>query len=141
MLGRHQLVEDQEELERVRRPDDEIVIGVFACVEVESAQPRPIEKLGDDLLDVHPLGVVAGVDEHLGLWTQVEAHRVRRAPVGQVRGVEPWLEKLVLDQQTDPGWQGRVDLPQAVAQTPGSRTEVILARIVGAVGEPQAHDR
>src|SRR5205807_3330699 len=119
VLGGHQLVEDEEELERVRRSDYQIVVGVLARVEVESPQPRPIEKLGDDLLDVHALRMVTGVNEHLRLRTKVVAYRVSGAPVRQVGAVEPRLEKLVLDQQADSGWELRVDQFQRLAQTSG----------------------
>ena len=67
LLGRDQLGEDEEQLIGVDRADGEIVVGVLAAVEVEAAQPALIEQDGDDMLDVGALGMVAGIDQHLGL--------------------------------------------------------------------------
>src|SRR5919112_291815 len=64
--GGGQLAEDQEELERVDRPDDQVVVGVLAVVEVKAAEPPLLVEQGDDLLDVHPVRVVAEVDEDAG---------------------------------------------------------------------------
>ena len=108
---------------------------------MKAAKPPALEKARDDLLDVHALGVVSGVDEHLSLWAQLETHCIRRSPVRQVGAVEPGLEKLVLDQQTDSRGQCGVDLLQAFTKAHGARTQVVLARIVGAVRKPQADDR
>ena len=114
-FGRDQLIEDEEELERVGGTDDEVVIRIFACVEVETAEARSVKKLGHDLLDVHALRVMPCIDQDLRLRAEVEAHRVCRAPVRQIRAVKARLEELVLDQQTYPRGQGRVDLLQALA--------------------------
>ena len=57
-----ELEEDEEQLERVDRADDQVVVGVLAVVEVEAAEPPLAVQQGDDLLDVHALRVVAEVD-------------------------------------------------------------------------------
>ena len=63
--GAGELAEDQEQLERVDRADDQVVVGVLAVVEVEAAEPALVGEQRDDLLDVRALRVVAEVDEHL----------------------------------------------------------------------------
>ena len=60
----HELAEDEEQLERVDRADDQVVVGVLAVVEVEAAEAILRGEDRDDLLDVHALRVVAHVDEH-----------------------------------------------------------------------------
>ena len=98
-LARDELGEDQEELERVDRPDDEVVVGVLAVVEVKAAETILVVEQRDDLLDVGPLRVVAEVDEDAGALAEFLADQQRAAPVGQVGGVEGGLEELVLDEQ------------------------------------------
>ena len=94
-----ELEEDQEQLERVDRADDQVVVGVLAVVEVEAAEPALGVEQRDDLLDVHALGVVAEVDQHARAVAELLAGQQRGAPVGEVGGVERRLEELVLDQQ------------------------------------------
>ena len=83
-------------------PDDQVVVGVLAVVEVEAAEQPLGEQHRHDLLDVRSLRVVAGVDEHLRLRPEPAAHQRRGAPVGQVGAVEGRLEELVLDEQPIP---------------------------------------
>ena len=76
------LPHDAEELERIGRTDHEVVVGVEAGVEVEAAQlPGPQED-GHDELDVRARRVVSRVDDDLRLRSELDAVRVRRAPVG-----------------------------------------------------------
>ena len=82
------LAHDPEQLERVDRADDQVVVGVLAVVEVEAAEQPLGEQQRDDLLDVRALRVVAGVDEHLRLRAEPPADERGRAPVGQVGAVE-----------------------------------------------------
>ena len=66
------------------------------------------------------------------------ADEQRRAPVGEVGRVERGLEELVLDQQLLLGGQRGVDARRATSSMRSRRsTQVVLARVVGAVGEPQ----
>ena len=62
----------------------------------------------------------------------------RRAPVGQIRAVEGRLEELVLDEEAQPGRERRVELLEARGQACVAPPEVVLARVVRAVGEPEA---
>ena len=93
------LAHDPEQLERVDRADDQVVVRVLAVVEVEAAEQPLGQQQRDDLLDVRALRVVAGVDEHLRLRAEAAADQRGRAPVGQVGAVEGGLEELVLDEQ------------------------------------------
>ena len=106
---RGQLDEDQEQLERVDRADDQVVVGVLAVVEVEPAEAALVGQEGDDLLDVRALRVMAEVDQHLRALAELEAGQQRAAPVGEVGRVERGLEELVLDQQLLLGGQLGVD--------------------------------
>ena len=56
------LDQDPEQLERVGRTDDQVVVGVEAAVEVERAELPEPQQLGDDELDVGAGRVVAGVE-------------------------------------------------------------------------------
>ena len=82
--------------------DDQVVVGVLAVVEVESAQKPFGEKQRDDLLDVRPLRMVAGVDQHLRLRAETAADDRGRPPVGEIGAVEAGLEELVLDEKRIP---------------------------------------
>ena len=104
--------EDQEQLERVDRADDQVVVGVLAVVEVEAAEAALLGEQRDDLLDVRALRVVAEVDEHPRAVAELLADEQRRAPVGEVGRVERGLEELVLDEQLLLVGQRRVDLAQ-----------------------------
>ena len=77
------LAHDPEQLERVDRADDQVVVGVLAVVEVEAAEQSFGEQQRDDLLDVRALRVVAGVDQHLRLRAEPAADERGRAPVGR----------------------------------------------------------
>ena len=139
--GCRELAHDPEELEGVDGADHEVVVGVLAVVEVEPAEDPLREKERDDLLDIRSLGVVAGVHENLRLRTEAPADERGRSPVGQIGAVEGRLEKLVLDEQPHPGREGGVELLERVGQPRVARAEIVLARVVGAVGEPEADDR
>ncbi len=104
---------------------------------MEAAEPPLSGDQRDDHLDVGALGVMAHVDEHARALAEPLADRHRRAPIRDVGGVERRLEELVLDQQLLLGRQRGVELAQAVHHAFVSRGEIVLARIVGAVGEPQ----
>ena len=99
--GRDELDEDPEELERVDRADHQVVVTVLAVVEVEPAEPVHALEQRDDLLDVHAVSVMAEIDEHAGRGPELLAERQRRAPVGEIGGVERRLVELVLDEQLD----------------------------------------
>ncbi len=138
LRGSHQLGVDQEQLVGVGAADDQIVVGVFAVVEVEAAQPPFVQQKGDDLLDVDALRMVAEIDQHLRLFAELERKRVGRAPVGDIGAVEGWLEELVLDQHAAVFGQVLIGQRKALFKAPFARTQIVLAGVVGAVGEPQA---
>ena len=93
------LDEDPEQLERVGRADDQVVVGVEAGVEVERAELPEPQQLRDDELDVGARRVVAGVEADHGPLAERGHLDVRRAPVGHVGVVERRLEELVLEHQ------------------------------------------
>ncbi len=130
------LGEDPEQLERVGGPDDQVVVGVEPRVEVERAEPAEPQQLRDDELDVRPRGVVAGVEAHHGPLPQRDHVRVRRAPVRDVRVVERRLEQLVLQHQPLLRPELRVDLGERLGDGVLPGADVVLARVVRAVREP-----
>ena len=135
------LAHDPEELERVDRADDQVVVRVLPVVEVEAAEQALGEQERDDLLDVRSLRVMAGVDEHLRLRAEPAADQRGRAPVGEVGAVEAGLEELVLDEERHPLGQRRVELLERLRQPRVPRREVVLAGVVRPVGEPEADRR
>ncbi len=132
-----ELAEHQEQLERVDRADDQIVVRVLAVVEMEAAETLLGREDRDDLLDVDALGVVAQVDEHAGALAEALADEQRRAPVGEVGGVERGLEELVLDEQLLLRRERGVGPLERVEHALTSLDQVVLARVVRPVREPQ----
>jgi hypothetical protein len=131
------LMHDPEQLERIGGAHHQVVVGVEAAVEVEAAQAVGAQQQGHDELDVRARGVVAGVHHHQGPGTQRLAVQQAGAPVGDVSGVEGRLEQLVLKQHPLARRQPRVDGRQRLGQAVLPGPDVVLARVVGAVGEPQ----
>ena len=82
-LRERNLPHDPEELERVDRADDQVVVGVLAVVEVEAAEQALGQQDGHDLLDVRSLWMVPGVHEHLRLRAEAPADQGSRLPVGR----------------------------------------------------------
>ena len=95
----HHLEDDAEQLERVGRADDEVVVGVEPRVEVERAELAEAQQLHDDELDVRARGVVAGVEADLRTVTERGHLGVARSPVRNVHVVERRLEELVLEHE------------------------------------------
>ena len=79
---------------------------------------------------------MAGVDAHERALANLLAHAQRLAPVLDIGVVEGRLVELVLEEQACAFGQGGMDLAQAVDQAPPASPKIVLARIVGAVGEP-----
>jgi hypothetical protein len=131
------LVHDPEQLERIGRAHHEVVVGVETAVEVEAAETAGPQQQGHDELDVRTRGVVAGIHHHQRLGTQRLAVQQAGAPVGDVCGVKGRLEQLVLQQHPLARRQPRVDGRQGFGQAVLPGGYVVLAGIVGAVGEPQ----
>ena len=136
-VGADDLVHDPEQLERVGGADHEVVVGVEARVEVEPAEAIRPEQGRDDELDVRPRRVVAGVHDDLRLRPGRHAVDVRRPPVGHVHRVERRLEELVLEEHSLVRAQPCMDRRQRLGQPILAAADVVLAGIVGPVGEPQ----
>jgi hypothetical protein len=93
------LEQDAEQLERIGRADDEVVVGVEAGVEVERPEPAKTQQLRNDELDVGSRCMVAGVETHERTVAQGQAVGVGRTPVRNIGVIERGLEKLVLEHQ------------------------------------------
>ena len=135
------LAEHQEQLERIDGADDQVVVGVLAVVEVETTEAILRGQQRDDLLDVDALRVMPHVDEHARSLAEPPADEQRRAPVGEVRRVERRLEELVLDEVLLLGGQRGVHAHERVEHALATLDQIVLSRIVGAVGEPQRLSR
>ena len=72
-LGIDQLVEDQEQPERIDRAGVEVVVAIFGIVEVEAAELAELDQPRDDHLDVDVRRMVAEVDEAEGLRPELAA--------------------------------------------------------------------
>ena len=70
-LGVHQLVEHQENLERIDRAGIQIVVAVFGIVEMEAAQALKLDQPRDDLLDVGRRRVMPEVDQALDVGAEL----------------------------------------------------------------------
>ncbi len=135
--GLDDLVHDPEQLERVGGADHQVVVGVEAAVEVEAAELARLKQQRDDELDVHAGRVVPGVDDHLRLVAERLAVEQGGAPVGHVGRVEGRLEQLVLEQHPLAVAQPLVDGGERLGEPVLAGDDVVLARVVGAVGEPE----
>ena len=78
-------MEDAEDLVGVDGAEGEVVVGVAAVVEVESAEQVGVKEPGDDLFDVLREVVMAGVDEDKGLGAGLAAQVGRPCPSRQCR--------------------------------------------------------
>ena len=132
-----ELGEDAEDLVGVDGAKCQIVIGIAAIVEVESAEHVLVEEPGDDLLDVLCVVVVAGVDEDFGLGTGGFGKQESHAPVGNVCVVEGRLEGLVFDQEALGGSELGVGGGEAFGEPVDALADGLGAGVVGAVGHPE----
>src|SRR5262245_16989172 len=82
---------------------------------------------------------MAGIDEHLGAGAEAPADERGGSPVREIRAVEAGLEELVLDEEREVVGELCVEPLEALDQPCESRPEVVLARVVGSVGEPEAN--
>ena len=85
---------------------------------------------------MNSMGVVPGVQADHGLLAQRGDVRVRGSPVGHIGVIERRLEELVLEHQSLVVAESRVDLPERVAEAILPSTHVVLAGVVGSLGEP-----
>src|SRR5262249_32122783 len=126
-----QLVEDKEELERIDRAGDQVVVAVLAVVEVEAAEPVLSCKQRDDLLNVYAVWVMSEIDEHLRAWSEFLTEQERRTPIGNVGRVEGRLVGLVLDEQLDVLRERFDDLRERFDDPPASASQPDLAPVFG----------
>ena len=132
----HDLDHDAEQLERVGGPDDEVVVGVVARVEVERAELAEAQQLHDDELDVGARRVMSGIEAHHRLVAERSNLRESRTPVGNIGVVERRLEELVLQHEALVVAEARIDGREALGQVVLPAAHVVLARVVGTVREP-----
>ena len=92
-------MENAEHLIRIDGAQRQIVVGVAAIVEMESAQHVLVEQPGHDLFDVLGLVVMPGVHQNDRLRAGIFGKQKRHAPVGNVGVIERGLKWLVFDQQ------------------------------------------
>ena len=133
----HHLVHDPEQLERVRRADHQVIVGVEARVEIEPAEPAGAEQRRDDELDVRPRSVVPGVDDDHRLRSGGHALDVRGSPVGDVHRIERRLEELVLEDHPLVCPEACVDRRERLRQAVLASPDVVLPGVVRPVREPQ----
>ncbi len=131
------LMEDPENLVRVDRAHRQVVVGIAAIVEVESAQHLFVEQPRHDLLDVLRQVVVAGIDQHLGLRPGLARQQQRPSPVRHIGVVERGLERLVFHQHPLLRAQGRMHRRQTLFEPALTLADVGGARVVRTVGKPQ----
>ncbi len=135
-LGVHQLVEDEEELERLDGARVQVVVAVLAVVEMEAGQLSELDQAGDDHLDVDVGCVVPQVDQGEGPLPELADAVVARAPVVDHRRVEGRLVELVLDEEAPARRQGGIDLAHAVEVALQGLAQVELSGEVSAVADP-----
>ena len=81
---------------------------------------------------------MTGVDEDLRLSTEVTTDERSGAPIGEVGAVEGGLKELVLDEQLHRPRQELVDRLETIGEAGVASSEIVLARIVRAVRQPEA---
>jgi hypothetical protein len=108
-LGFHQFVENKEQLVRVDGAGVEVVVAIFAVVEMEAAEFSEAGQARDDLLDIDVGRVVPQIDETERLGAQLLGSQNVGAPVRDDRRIEGGLIELVLDEQAPIVGQFRVN--------------------------------
>jgi len=137
-VGEDDLGEDAEHRVRVDAPDGEVVVPVLAVVEMEATEHALVEQKGDDVFDVGPGQMVAGIDQHLGPGARLLGESVRHSPVRDVAVVEGGLEGLVLDEQRHALGHRVVPLVKSACHRTFATYKVVLCRVIRAVGKPEA---
>src|SRR5450759_4942984 len=72
--GIDQLIVDQEQLERIDAAHNQVIVSVFAVVEMETAQAALVQQKSHDLLDVGTRSMVTQVNQDLCLRAEMLAH-------------------------------------------------------------------
>ena len=135
-LGFHELVEHEEQAERLDGARVEIVVAVLRIVEMEAAEPLRMHQARDDHFDVHVRRVVAEIDEAERLGPERLRRHERAAPVLDDGRVERGLVHLVLDEHAPVVGQRRVDLLLRFEIAIERAAEMRLAGKIGAVADP-----
>jgi len=94
-----QFVEDQEQAIGIDAACIQVVITVFAVVEMEAAELAELDQPGNDHLDVDVRRVVAEIDKTECPFAKLPGDEVICAPVLNDRGVEGRLKDLVFGKE------------------------------------------
>ncbi len=135
-LGIHQLIEDQEQAERIDRAGVEIVVAIFRIVEMEAAQPAELDEARHDHLDIDIGRMMAEIDQAPGVLAEAGGGQVIGPPILDHGRIEGRLVHLVLGEQLPALRQTSIDLPHRIQIALEGLGEVALAGEVGAVGDP-----
>src|SRR5260221_13786488 len=87
---------------------------------------------------VGALGMVAGIDQNQRLWPQLCYQSIGSTPIGEIGMVESRFKEFVLYQQAQVVAKSSIDLAQGLGQTMAARAHIVLAGIVGTIGQPEA---
>ena len=135
-LGAEQFMKDAEDLVGIDGAQGEVVVGVAAVVEVETAQESGVEQPSDDLLDVLRGIVMPGIDQHAGLRPSQAREVGGHAPVGDIGVIKSRLEGFVFDEQPLLWRQMVVAGAQGFLEPADALAHALCAGIVGAIGHP-----
>src|SRR5580658_2687009 len=98
-LSIHQLVEYQENLERIDGAGIQIVVAIFGIVEMKAAKALKLNQARNDLLDVGRGRVMTEVYQALHIRAELSSADEAGAPVRNHRRVKRRLVEFVLDEQ------------------------------------------
>ena len=135
-LGFDQLIEDQEELVRIDSPGVEIVVAVFAVIEMKAPELAEAVQARHDLLDIDIGGVVAEIDQALSFGAELLRRQDRGAPVLQHGTVERGLVEFVLQQHAPVSRQCRIDTRGRLEIAIERARQILLTGKVAAIADP-----
>ena len=137
LFGAHQFVENQEQFKRIDRSHDEVIIRIFAVVEVKSAQPALIQQHRHNVLDVGALRMMPGVHQDVCLFAHSRRCQIGQPPVGEIGVVKRRLEKFVFNQHPFALRQRGVHLGQGLKHALLASAKAVLPGIIRPIGEPE----
>src|SRR5208282_2275731 len=137
-LGVHELIENQENLERVDRAGVQIVVAIFGIVEVKAAKALKLDQARNDLLDVRGRRMMTQVHQALHVCAELRRANETGAPVRDHRRVQGRLVELVLNERTPSVGQGRDDHAHALEVALERLGHVELTRKIRAVADPDS---
>ena len=134
---RTHLEQDPEQLERVGRADDQVVVGVEAAVEVERAELPEPQQLGDDELDVgaRARGGRCRGRRRRGRRGRPRARTTYPSPARRC-GRTPARRTCTPAPAAGPRRAGRRSSRRRLGQPVLAAAHVALAGVVGALGQP-----